>query len=375
MLQGTLNMQWKNRSSAFTLVELLVVIAIIGVLIALLLPAVQSAREAARRTQCTNHMKQLGIAVHNYHDTTTYLPPSRVADGQQTWLMLILDFMEESQIKDLWDSDRGCYYDQLPSTRKASVAAMRCPSMPHDIAGGVLVVKQAPATHHAPYSPGPLQEPDIPGTGGWSGALSDYRAVGGSSFPVKEPNSSNIIDWNEWNNSKQQFLNGALPQSKSYREGGPSGRGVISFRPATSLKNIVDGTSKTFLGGEVGRGASESGHAFNGDHNSMLVIGSVMVTDKLPSPFCTRCTQPRDPEDPNGTSTGGDSRFGSAHPGITNFLFVDGHVQTVNREVDPLVLDFAATRAGEEVYDFDSPGNPQFAPQIGGGGGGGGGPL
>ena len=78
-----------NRAG-FTLVELLVVIAIIGVLIALLLPAVQAAREAARRTQCTNHMRQLGIAVHNYHDSTQWLPPSRVGDGHQTWLMLVL---------------------------------------------------------------------------------------------------------------------------------------------------------------------------------------------------------------------------------------------------------------------------------------------
>lgn len=360
-------MQTKNKG--FTLVELLVVIAIIGILVALLLPAVQAAREAARRTQCTNHMRQLGIAVHNYHDSTKYLPPSRVADGQQTWLMLILDFMEESQVKDLWDSDLGCYYDQLPTTRTASVAAMRCPSMPHDVEGGVLVVQQRPATHHGPYSPGPLQEPDIPGTGGWSGAISDYRAVGGASFPVKEKGSSNVIDWNEWNNSKQQFLNGAMPQSKRYREGGPSGRGVISFRPGTALRNIVDGTSKTFLAGEVGRGASESGHAFNGDHNSMLVIGSVMVTDKLPSPFCTRCTEPYDPQDPNGTSTGGEPRFGSAHPGTANFLFVDGHVELVSNDVDPLVLDYAATRAGEEIYDFDSPGNPAYIPNVTGGGG------
>jgi prepilin-type N-terminal cleavage/methylation domain-containing protein len=83
---------------AFTLIELLVVIAIIAILIALLLPAVQQAREAARRTQCRNNMHQLGLAIHNYHDTHMLFPPLGIGSYQASFFTLILPFMDEASI-------------------------------------------------------------------------------------------------------------------------------------------------------------------------------------------------------------------------------------------------------------------------------------
>src|SRR5262245_8373889 len=79
----------------FTLVELLVVIAIIGILVALLLPAVQAAREAARRTQCSNNLKQMGLAVHNFHDTYTGLPPLSSGNGYASLWVHLMPFAEQ----------------------------------------------------------------------------------------------------------------------------------------------------------------------------------------------------------------------------------------------------------------------------------------
>ena len=98
-----------SRSTGFTLIELLVVIAIIAVLIALLLPAVQAAREAARRAQCTNNMKQLGIALHNYHDVVGSFPTSFWRDtlnpngttdvsNRHSWISMILPYIEQAPI-------------------------------------------------------------------------------------------------------------------------------------------------------------------------------------------------------------------------------------------------------------------------------------
>src|SRR3981189_2662851 len=94
--------------TAFTLVELLVVIAIIGVLVALLLPAVQMARESSRRTQCANHLKQMGLGVINFEDVNKMLPYTRT-DPSETWAVLILPFIEQQAQYSLWDFKKNYY--------------------------------------------------------------------------------------------------------------------------------------------------------------------------------------------------------------------------------------------------------------------------
>ncbi len=137
---------FRRHRVGFTLVELLVVIAIIGVLVALLLPAVQAAREAARRTQCTNNLKQLGLALHNYHDTHRVFPlgvlqsnlGSEFAYPRLTWAIHLYPYLEQQPTYDQFDfecrpgHDRIMDCTQNAATRDAPAAhvvpAMLCPS-------------------------------------------------------------------------------------------------------------------------------------------------------------------------------------------------------------------------------------------------------
>src|ERR1700752_3886620 len=112
---------------AFTLVELLVVIAIIGVLVALLLPAIQAAREAARRSQCQSNLKQVGLAMHMFHDNKKALPPSRLPCQHGTWASLIWPYLEEGAVAAQWDKQRSYYFQPLESVQ-AQVAVYLCPT-------------------------------------------------------------------------------------------------------------------------------------------------------------------------------------------------------------------------------------------------------
>jgi prepilin-type N-terminal cleavage/methylation domain-containing protein/prepilin-type processing-associated H-X9-DG protein len=121
-------MRTRSRNG-FTLIELLVVIAIIGVLIALLLPAVQAAREAARRAQCVNNLKQVGIAMHNYHDTVGSLPPGTVGCCDGTWQAFILPYLEQGALFSSYNFDRPRYSQPQNTTATFSfIGTLLCPS-------------------------------------------------------------------------------------------------------------------------------------------------------------------------------------------------------------------------------------------------------
>jgi prepilin-type N-terminal cleavage/methylation domain-containing protein len=111
----------------FTLIELLVVIAVISVLIGLLLPAVQKAREAASRISCANNLKQIGLALHLYHNDHDRLPPNRLDGPRATWAVLILPYLEQDNLYRRWDLARS-YYEQPGVSRTTPVPGYFCPS-------------------------------------------------------------------------------------------------------------------------------------------------------------------------------------------------------------------------------------------------------
>ena len=285
----------------FTLIELLVVIAIIAILIALLLPAVQQAREAARRTQCQNNLKQIGLALHNYHDQHGTLPMgSNLTGGAGAWgwAALILPQLDLTSAYNLINFEHPdcCVYNralQLAKKPDAESNPYRVLICPSDVHGG----EKVPHGWVNPTTPACSAYPCgdlVPGT---------YLGVSGDrAFACA---------------------------------GTTTGNGALFSRSSIKMAAFRDGTSQTMLVGERG-----------------LPIG--MVWGWL---ICggSECEQYISTE--QGLSPGGDrqctagiiERFWSWHPGGAHFLFADGRVQNLSYNIDYTTYKRLSTRAGNEA--------------------------
>jgi len=280
----------------FTLVELLIVIAIIGILIAMLLPAMQSAREAARRSQCLNNLKQQGLAIQGFHGARKMLPSSRACDHKETWLVQIMPYMEERNAAAQWKPGL-CFYDQTPLMREWLVPSYLCPNR-----GARPLIQSTPdGLHGHPNGPYPS-------------AYSDYAATS-STFSTGDGAYLQI------------GYDGAMIYG-NYTDYPTYPLVMTGWRSRTNFKSVTDGLSKTFLAGEVTQQLASMYGAYNGDYNWGWLIGL---------------------NDPLYVGTDKANGFGSDHPGICNFVFVDGSAHTISNATSNKILRALVTRAGGET--------------------------
>ena len=335
-------MRQRQRHSGFTLIELLVVIAIIAVLIALLLPAVQQAREAARRTQCKNNLKQLGIALHNYHDVFRVFPPGyRMQAGSPSEPIgpanvSLLPYLDQKNILDQIDMDLP-WYLQRPEVVALPAPVFVCPS---------------------DTSPDPINIE----------FLGQLNPPSGATFGIASYAQS--MGWRDalcWSPG----LGAPSTTSKS---------GVFNHHSNTRFRDITDGTSNTFAIGEAASGFEictgigctnpipgvSSGHSwacggagiepfyldgfrYTGNFGSTVeAINKTPVTDsfyKLSSHLDCRASVDGGPH--------WVSNFRSFHQGGAQFLFCDGSVHFLSENIDMTTYrNLSAIQDGNVVGEF-----------------------
>lgn len=303
-------MRTRIAHAGFTLVELLVVIAIIGILVAFLLPAVQAAREASRRSQCQNNLKQIGLAVQNHHDAKRVFPMGRNGMDQKSvsWAFFILPYIEETAIYNAWDSKAKVFDPTNDATMRTPIEAYACPSR-----------RRAAADRNFDNNNNPP-----PANGIGVATLCDYTA-----------------------NAGIKLLTGMTSDENSGGVFGNYARGVagpIFTGSHVGARQVEDGLSKTLAIGER--------HLPPVPPNTDELMKDYVIGDTAAIPGDTPNTTFRCAE--NGLATGLDdpdkAKFGANHAsGVVQFVYLDGHVAGLHPGLSLDVLKALSTIGGGEV--------------------------
>jgi prepilin-type N-terminal cleavage/methylation domain-containing protein len=316
----------------FTLVELLVVIAIIGILVALLLPAIQAAREAARRTQCTNNLKQIGIGIQNFHDTYKRVPNSRRIRDYITWAAEIWPFMEEGTVAAMWDHKRS-YYTQQDAVRQIQAAVYLCPT--RRSAGSQISTEGDSDTNSSPHV---------------AGALGDYGCNLGDITPGLTDRPSMPDIKSTWPNGPFVY-SGTTETEDTSGADGTVDLSALDIQYKVSFKQITDGLSKTLFVGEKHIPLGDwMGKKTSANDNSIYNPDYVRSHGRWGGPThgISRPTDGVDDPKPFNMT------FGSWHSGICQFVWGDSSVHPLNNDVDTVALAYFCNRADGVLVTEDS---------------------
>ena len=322
------------RRAGFTLIELLVVVSIIGVLIAWLLPAVQSAREAARRVQCTNNLKQIALAMHTYHDTHRVLPPGKRGCCWGTWLISVLPQIDQQPLYNSWNSDGNNRPDSPIG-------------YDHDLRYFGVANRTVTSTRIDAYLC-PSDELNAPIVEEMNGRT---YACTSQNYAVNFGNTTQFqIDF-------QGVRFGGAP----FVDIGAPFRGLTRDMPGRStvgLSAIIDGLSNTLLASEVvvGQGMDLRGFSWWGDAAGFetLLSPNSSIPDVLFSAYYCRNQAPNPPCIGATTAIPDNYAARSRHPGGVNAAMADGSVHFIR---DSIHIDtwraLSTTRGGEVISNIE----------------------